>query len=38
MVFDDPEPLSGVGHDHLGFNNYWDTIKSCYDNVKITPL
>ena len=38
MVYDDPDPLSGVGHDHLGFNNYWDTIKSCYDNVKITPL
>lgn len=38
MSFTDPEPLAGVGHDHLGFNNYWDTIKSCYDNVKITPL
>lgn len=38
MKYVDPEPLAGVGHDHLGFNNYWDTIKSCYDNVKITPL
>lgn len=38
MSYDDPEPFAGVGHDHLGFNNYWDTIKSCYDNVKITPL
>ena len=38
MSYEDPDPLSGVGHDHLGFNNYWDTIKSCYDNVKITPL
>lgn len=38
LRFDDPDPLAGVGHDHLGFNNYWDTIKSCYDNVKITPL
>jgi len=38
MSYDDPEPLAGPGHDHLGFNNYWDTIKSCYDNVKITPL
>lgn len=38
MSYDDPDPLSGVGHDHLGFNNYWDNVKSCYDNVKITPL
>lgn len=38
MSYDDPEPLAGVGHDHLGFNNYWDNVKSCFDNVKITPL
>lgn len=38
LRFEDPDPLVGVGHDHLGFNNYWAQIKSCYDNVKITPL
>lgn len=38
LTYTDPEPLAGIGHDHLGFNNYWDNIKSCYDNIKITPL
>lgn len=38
LSYVDSDPLAGVGHDHLGFNNYWDNIKSCYDNVKITPL
>ena len=32
----DPQPLIGMGHDHVGFNN-WE-VKTCYDSVKITPL
>jgi hypothetical protein len=32
----DPEPLSGTGHEHLGFND-WDA-PVCFDNVKVTPL
>ncbi len=35
-VFVDPAPLSGMGHDHFGFND-WDT-KVCFDNVRVTPL
>jgi hypothetical protein len=34
--FTDPEPLTGAGHDHLGFND-WDA-PVCFDNLKITPL
>lgn len=32
----DPFPLSGTGHDHMGFNNW--TVPTCFDNLKITPL
>lgn len=32
----DPQPLTGVGHDHFGFNG-WDA-PSCFDKVTITPL
>lgn len=34
--FQDPQPLSGGGHEHLGFND-WDA-PVCFDNLKITPL
>lgn len=34
--FVDPQPLVGAGHDHFGFNE-WE-VKTCYDNVKVTPL
>lgn len=34
--FKDPDPLTGPGHDHFGFND-WD-VRVCFDNVKITPL
>lgn len=36
LSFKDPAPLGGFGHDHLGFNE-WEA-KTCYDNVKVTPL
>jgi hypothetical protein len=32
----DPQPLTGQGHDHFGFNE-WE-VKVCFDNVKVTPL
>lgn len=32
----DTAPLTGQGHDHLGFNE-WE-VKVCFDNVKVTPL
>jgi hypothetical protein len=32
----DTDPLVGLGHDHFGFNN-WE-VKTCFDNVKVTPL
>jgi hypothetical protein len=34
--FTDPQPLTGPGHDHLGFND-WD-VPVCFDNVKIVAL
>jgi hypothetical protein len=34
--FDDPDPLRGDGHDHVGFND-WD-VQVCFDNLKVTPL
>jgi hypothetical protein len=34
--FTDREPLSGPGHDHLGFND-WE-VPVCFDNVKVTTL
>ncbi|HLK39834.1 MAG TPA: hypothetical protein VKU41_23925 [Polyangiaceae bacterium] len=36
LTFADPAPLTGVGHDHFGFND-WD-VKVCFDNVRVTPL
>jgi hypothetical protein len=33
---DDPEPLTGEGHDHFGFNDW--AVKVCFDNLKVTPL
>jgi hypothetical protein len=33
---EDPEPLSGEGHEHFGFNN-WE-VPVCFDNLTITPL
>ena len=32
----DPDPLAGLGHEHLGFND-WDA-PVCFDNLKVTPL
>ncbi len=34
--FDDPNPLTGPGHDHWGFNE-WDAAV-CFDNVRASPL
>jgi hypothetical protein len=34
--FVDPQPLSGPGHDHLGFND-WE-VPVCFDNLKIVAL
>jgi hypothetical protein len=34
--FADPEPLTGTGHDHFGFND-WE-VPVCFDNVKVTAL
>lgn len=36
VEMNDPEPLEGRGHDHLGFND-WDAPVS-FDNLVITPL
>ncbi len=32
----DPDPLSGPGHDHFGFNNWQSEL--WFDNLRITPL
>ncbi len=32
----DPDPLSGAGHDHVGFNEWEAPV--CFDNLKVTPL
>jgi hypothetical protein len=32
----DPDPLTGPGHEHVGFND-WD-VGVCFDNLKVTPL
>jgi hypothetical protein len=34
--FVDPQPLTGPGHDHLGFNN-WE-VPVCFDNLKVVAL
>ncbi len=36
LSYIDAKPLVGFGHDHFGFNE-WDS-KTCFDNVKVTPL
>jgi hypothetical protein len=36
LSYIDAKPLVGFGHDHFGFNE-WDA-KTCFDNVKVTPL
>lgn len=33
---EDKQPLTGKGHDHMGFNN-WE-VPVCFDNLKVTPL
>jgi hypothetical protein len=33
---EDKQPLTGAGHDHVGFND-WE-VPVCFDNLKITPL
>lgn len=32
----DPQPLAGIGHDHLGFND-WEA-HVCFDDLSIVPL
>jgi hypothetical protein len=32
----DPKPLLGLGHEHLGFND-WE-VNACFDDLKIVPL
>ena len=36
LVYDDPHPLDGAGHEYLGFNN-WET-DTWFDNLVVTPL
>ena len=36
LSYSDSAPLVGIGHDHMGFNEW--TVKVCFDNVKVTPL
>ncbi len=36
LTYPDPEPLSGRGHDHFGFND-WD-VHVCFDNLTVAPL
>lgn len=36
LVFDDPHPLDGPGHEYFAFNN-WET-DTWFDNLVITPL
>ena len=36
LTFDDPEPLSGRGHEFFGFNNWESDVR--YDNLSIRPL
>jgi Domain of unknown function (DUF6250) len=33
---DDPSPLEGPGHEHLGFNDWEAPV--CFENLKVTPL
>jgi len=36
FVLADPEPLSGAGHEHFGFNDWVAPV--CFDNLEIKPL
>jgi hypothetical protein len=36
LSYPDPAPLTGLGHDHFGFND-WE-VKVCFDNVRVAPL
>ncbi|HTL31819.1 MAG TPA: hypothetical protein VL326_01775 [Kofleriaceae bacterium] len=36
LVYDDPNPLEGPGHEYFGFNN-WES-DTWFDNLVITPL
>jgi hypothetical protein len=36
LIFDDPQPLFGPGHEHFGFNE-WES-EACFDDLTITPL
>jgi farnesoic acid O-methyltransferase len=36
LVYDDPHPLEGPGHEYFGFNN-WET-DTWFDNLVVTPL
>ena len=36
LTYADSSPLSGVGHDHFGFNDWH--VKLCFDNVRVVPL
>ncbi len=36
LSFEDPKPMKGEGHEHLGFND-WE-VQVCFDNLQITAL
>lgn len=36
LSYKDDEPLSGIGHEHFGFND-WEA-RVCFDNLRVTPL
>jgi hypothetical protein len=36
LTYPDPEPLTGSGHDHFGFND-WE-VRVCFDNLVVAPL
>jgi hypothetical protein len=36
FAFADPAPLTGAGHDHVGFNDW--TAPVCFDNFSVSPL
>lgn len=36
LVYSDPRPLKGKGHEHFGYNN-WEA-RVCFDNLQVTPL
>jgi hypothetical protein len=36
LRMEDPDPLSGRGHDHFGFNNWQSDL--WFDNLRVTPL